>query len=332
MSTNFDMDALFHPNVEIGAEKGTKTSGEYSPSADKGQNGIYKSIIRFVTWWQDPQHSIADKWVCWLVDSVTNRGRNVDCPSSVGQPSPLQDMYCKFKNSESVQEQKKAEIFSRKHQYAAIIQVIKDDQNKEAEGKLLIWKFGKKIYEKIEAEKKPVIGDPHEPFDLLDGKAFALVINKVAGFNNYDQSRFLDKKIPLLLPRKDGQPSPINNNTPREDVFNFLKENSPDLSKYAFKEWDQDTREYVNAVINGVSGIVPSAGMADVRNNVNKTSKPAPSMPANSNITSQDITLEDLNLDMGNMGGLPTLDLPDIGAPGSSGGLSINLDDEIANL
>ena len=74
MSTNFDMDALFHPNVEIGAEKGTKTSGEYSPSADKGQNGIYKSIIRFVTWWQDPQHSIADKWVCWLVDSVTKTG------------------------------------------------------------------------------------------------------------------------------------------------------------------------------------------------------------------------------------------------------------------
>jgi hypothetical protein len=329
MSSNYDLDALFHPNVNIEADKGSKSSGEYSPSADKGQNGVYKSIIRFVTWWPDPNNSIFDKWVCWLVDPVTSRGRSIDCPSSVGQPSPLQDMYWKFKNSESVQDQKKAEIFSRRHQYAAIIQVIKDDQNKEAEGKLLVWKFGKKIQEKIEAEKKPVLGDPHEPFDLLDGKAFALIINKVAGYNNYDQSRFLDKKIPLLIPRKeDGQPIPINNNTPREEVFNFLKENSPDLSQYAFKEWDQETHDYVNAVILGVSGVVPSTGFANVRDNVNKPSSPSQS---SSNITSQDLSLDDLNLDVG-MGGLSDLNLPDIGSPENITGLSINLDDELLNL
>jgi len=314
MENKYDLNSLFHPNVEMG--KDLKNTGEYQPDAAKGQNGIYKSIIRFVTWWQDPQHSISDKWVCWLVDPVTNRGRLVDCPSSVGKPSVLQDMFFKLRKSESIQEQKKSEIFSRKHLYTAVVQIVKDDQNKEAEGKLMIWKFGKKIFEKIEAEKKPVIGEPHEPFDLLDGKAFALVITKAAGFNNYDQSRFLDKKIPLLLPdEKTGKLLPINDKTSREVVFNFLKEQSPDLTKYAFKEWDQEMHDYVNQVILAVTGQIPSAAYADIRNNPSQSApagtpgKQTP--PTGTGITASDLNLDDLNLGSG-LNSLPNLDLPNL--------------------
>jgi len=318
------MDALFHPKVEISGEKASKNADEYQPSADKGQNGVYKSIIRFVSWWQDPQHSIADKWVCWLVDPVTNRGRMVDCPSSIGQPSTLQDMFFKLRKSESIQEQKKSEIFSRKHQYAAIIQVIKDDQNKEAEGKLLVYKFGKKVWEKIEAEKKPVYGEPHEPFDLLDGKAFALVISKVSGFNNYDQSKFLDKKIPLLIPNAEEKLIPINERTQREEVYNFLKTGTPDLSKYIFKPWDQEMHDYVNQVIVAVTGQVPSSGYASVRNAVNSPTESTPS----AGISSEEISIDELNL---GTPGVIDLDLPDLKTDNDFG-LGGDLDDAIKNL
>lgn len=326
MSENYDLNSLFHPDVEM-SSGATGNTAEYSPSADKGQNGVYKSIIRFVTWWEDPHHSYVDKWVCWLEDPVTQRGRMVDCPSSIGKPSPLQDMFFKLRKSESIQEQKKSEIFSRKHQYAAIIQVIKDDNYKEAEGKLLIYRFGKKIFEKYEAEKKPVIGEPHEPFDLLDGKAFALIITKVAGFNNYDQSRFLDKKIPLLIPSEEGKLIPINDKTPRETVFNFLKENSPDLNKYKFKEWDQETHDYVNQVITTVTGQVPSSGYAAVRNSEKQKA------PASSGIVTSELSIEDLEND-DSIGDLPDLDLPDLddNKENDSGGFSGDLDDAIANL
>jgi len=342
MSTNYDMDALFHPKVDMGTDKGAKTNeGEYSPSADKGTNGIYQSVIRFVTWWQDPQHSFTDKWACWLVDPMTNRGRSVDCPSSVGKPSPLQDMFFKLRKSESVQEQKKSEIFSRKHVYAAIVQVIKDQHNKDAEGKLLIYRFGKKIYEKIESEKKPIVGDPHEPFDLLDGKAFQLIITKQSGFNNYDQSKFIDKKIPLLLPvNVKGQVvpfgtegiklQPINDKTPREIVFEFLKTNSPDLSKYGYKEWDQDTHEYVNQVILAVTGQTPSSAYADVRNNQGqKAPAAAPQKPA-TGITTSELSLDDLDVNSP-ITDLPELDLPDVNS-NNNFGLPGDLDDAIANL
>lgn len=344
MSTNYDMDALFHPKVEMGGTKTSQTEGEYAPSADKGTNGVYQSVIRFVSWWQDPHHSYVDKWICWLVDPVTNRGRMVDCPSSVGQPSPLQDMFFKLRKSESIQEQKKADIFSRKHLYAAVIQVIKDPHNKDLEGKLLIWKFGKKVFEKIESEKKPLVGDPHEPFDLIDGKAFQLIITKQSGFNNYDQSKFLEKKIPLLLPvnargeviplNAEGMKlQPISDKTPREVVFEFLKTNSPDLGKYSYKEWDEEMREYVNHVIVQVTGQTPSGAYADVRNNQGQkspASPTAPPKPSNQGITSTDLTLEDLDLGSG-ISDLPDLNLPDINS-GNSFGLPGDLDEAIANL
>jgi hypothetical protein len=329
MSNNYDLDALFHPNVEIG-DQTPKNTVEYSPVADKGKNGVYQSVIRFIAWWEDPQHSISEKWVCWLVDPLTNRGRYVDCPSSVGKPSPLQDMFFKLRKSESVQEQKKAEIFSRRHSFSAIIQVIKDDQNKELVGKLLVWKFGKKIFEKIEAEKKPIIGEPHEPFDLLDGKAFSVVVTKVAGFNNYDQSKFLDTKIPLFILDDNGKFMKINAKTPRETVFNYLKENSPDLSKYAFKDWDQETHDYVNQIITSVTGESVSSTYATVRN---APQKPATSESSkNKGITSTDLSLEDLNINSSDLDSLPDLNLPDIETKGNLGGLDGDLDEALNSI
>lgn len=331
MAENYDMDALFHPKVDIG-DATSKNLVEYNPTADKGQSGVYKSVIRFVAWWQDPQHSIFEKWVSWLVDPVTNRGRFIDCPSSVGKPSPLQDMFFKLRKSESIQDQKKSEIFSRRHSFAAIIQVIKDDQNKEMEGKLMVWKFGKKIFDKIEAEKKPVIGEPHEPFDLLDGKAFAVVVTKVSGFNNYDQSKFLDKKIPLLLPdEKTGKLLPINEKTSRELVFNFLKEKSPDLNKYAFKEWDQETHDYVDQVITAVTGETPSVSYAGARNAPQSANKATPAAAKSSGITATDLSLDDLNID-NNLGSLAGLDdLPELNSS-SDFGITGDLDEALNGI
>jgi len=321
------LDALFNPIVELG-ETNASNKGDYSPSADKGNNGVYQSIIRFIPYWQNPQKSITEKWVSWLVDPVTTKGKFVDCPSSVGKPSPLQDTYWKLKKSESVQDQKKAEIFSRRHNYACLIQVIKDDHNKELEGKILVWKFGIKVWEKINSELKPPIGDPHNPFDLLKGKLFALKITKVSGFNNYDQSKFVDKVIPLVIPDEKGKLQPITEKTDKQMVFDFLKENSADLSKYSYKEWDQDTHNYVNQVIIAVTG------HGNVASNYASARPGTPTGTTESNksgIQSHDITIDELNSDLGGLGSLPDLNLPNL--PNSAGiGIGGDLEDALRGL
>ena len=331
--SNYDLNSLFHPQVEMGDT--VKNTEEYQPTADRGQNGVYKSVVRFVPWWSNPNNSISDKWVCWLVDPISNRGRSVDCPSTVGKQSILQDMFFKLRKSESVQEKAKAQIFSRRRSFAALIQVIKDDQNKDLVGKILVWKFGIKVWEKINAEKKPVIGEPHEAFDLLDGKAFAVVVTKTVtttptgtmSYNNYDQSKFLDKKIPLYLKIGDKLQS-INEKTPQTTVFNYLKENSPDLNKYAYKEWDQETKDYVNQVIVAVTGQTPSAAYADLRN---PGSTPAAgSKKPDSGITSTDLTLDDLNSGLDNLSNMD-LDIPELNL-GSDNGIGGDLDEALNNI
>lgn len=332
MNNQENYNAFFSPDVEVNEPKATQ-SDEYNPSAAKGKNNVYQSVIRFIPWWQNPKTgSIQEKWVSYLQDPVTNRGRYVDCPSSVGKPSPLQDIYWKLKKSESVQEQKLADTFSRRHSYASLIQVIRDENAPELEGKILVWRYGVKIWEKINSELKPIVGEKHDPFDIINGKVFALVITKQSGFNNYDQSKFLDKKIPLCLPgpEKDGKISlqPIDANSDKKMVFDWVKENSPDLSKYSYREWDQETFDYVNHVITAVTGQGSVSQKYD--SVVNRPSGSPASSPA-AGISSSEISVENLDLD-GDLdipGGLDLPDIEDTDLP-DIGGISGDLDSIIS--
>ena len=329
MAQNFnDYDALFNPQVETKEAK-TGSGDEYQPSAAKGKNNVYQAIIRFIPWYLSPKQSIKEKWVCWLVDPVTQKGRFVDCPSSVGKPSILQDIYWKLKKSESVMMVKQAEVFSRKHSYASLIQVIKDDNNKELEGKILVWKYGVKVWEKINAELKPIIGDPQDPFDILNGKAFALTITKVSGFNNYDQSKFIDKpRIPLLIPDAANKLIPIKAESDKKAVFEWVKANSPELSKHEYKEWDQETHDYVNQVIVAVTGQGSvSTKMADVNAVMTGNQPSKPVTPSSSGISATSISLDDLS-GLGMDSVLPSLDIPGMN---DLGGISGDLDEILKN-
>jgi len=332
MSEQENYNAFFSPDVEANEPKAGQTS-EYNPSAAKGKNNVYQSIIRFIPWYQNPKHgSIQEKWVSYLIDPVTNRGRYVDCPSSVGKPSPLQDIFWKLKKSESVQEQKVADTFSRRHSYASLIQVIRDENAPELEGKILVWRYGVKIWEKINSELKPVIGDKHDPFEILGGKAFALVITKVSGYNNYDQSKFIDKKIPLCIPgEKEGKKvlNPINESSDKKKVFDWVKDNSPDLGKYSYQEWDQETFDYVNHVIVAVTGQGSVTQKYDnvVNRKTSAASAPSAGLPTN------EISVENISLDGDDFGGdvgssFPDLDLGDLPQVEGLGG---DLDDIIGN-
>jgi hypothetical protein len=335
MSNQENYNAFFSPDVEVneGSKQGSAT--EYNPSADKGKNKIYQSIIRFIPWWQNPKHgSIQDKWVSYLIDPITNRGRYVDCPSSVGKPSPLQDIYWKLKKSDSVQEQKLADTFSRRHSYASLIQVIKDENAPELEGKILVWRYGVKIWEKINAELKPVIGEKHDPFDIFNGKAFALVITKVSGFNNYDQSKFVDKRIPLCIPsERDGKMvlTPITENSDKQEIFNWVKENSADLGKYEYQEWDQETFDYVNHIIVSVTGKGNTSQKYD--SIVNRPDSREVASTRTQSSSSSGISVQDIDLGSDDISGNHDSDIPDLDIPDlpSIEGIGGDLDDIIGS-
>jgi hypothetical protein len=83
----------------------------------------------------------------------------------------------------------------RKLTYIANILVLSDPSNPENEGQIKLYKFGKKIFDKISEAMNPEFADetPVNPFDMWEGANFKLKIRNVEGYRNYDKSEFADK-------------------------------------------------------------------------------------------------------------------------------------------
>lgn len=248
----FDLFDL--PTNEIIKEINPKSEYEvYKPGAKDGKDNVYKALIKFLPWHKDVTKSVMSKWTVWLTHPDRDESRMIDCPSTIKQPSILQQVFFGLRKSPNASENELASNFGRREQFHSLIQIIKDPNEPENEGKIKVFKYGKKIYDKIKSLANPEEGmdiEPNNPFDIFKGKPFMLQIKLVAGYNNYDDSFFLDKEQPLLI-----KGSPVENNKKNYDMIRkYLEENSPDLEKYDFHPWDVDTKDFV---ISAIQAIVP---------------------------------------------------------------------------
>ncbi len=247
-------------------EERSVTKNIFKPDSKNGKEGVYKAVVRFLPWHKDVKKSVMKKWSSWMYNPASDEGRMVDCPSTVGKKSILQDLFWKYKKSDSVADQKIAENFSRKQRFASLVQIVKDDNNPDTVGQIMVWPYGVKIYNKLQAEMKPEFGKPHIPFDLFEGKPFFVHVTQVAGFNNYDNCRFLDEKLPITIGGEKMEKSP--------ECLAKIKEylnTSPDLSVYDYQEWDKNMEEFVNQTIQA---IIPGGRMIESVERVNQTAKP----------------------------------------------------------
>jgi len=254
---SFDFDSLLSNDISLDAFNKPTRSDDlvYKPKAQDGKDNVYKAVIRFIPWYKNPKQSIIEKWTGWLEDPSTGKGRYVDCPSSVGQQSPLLNMWRKLKDSENPYEREMSKIFSRRLNCYSLVQIIKDSSNPELEGKIRVFKFGKKLKDKIEAELNPEIGEPKDPFNLLKGRRFVLHITRQGEWDNYDNSKFDGEAYPIIS-TQDGQidlREAMTDPTLKSTIAEWLEKNSPNLDEFAFKPWDDDMVNYVNNVIKSVT-------------------------------------------------------------------------------
>ena len=133
---------------------------------------------------------------------------------------------------------------------------------------------------------------------------------------------------------ENGKMKPISDKTDKQSVLAYLKENSPDLKKYAFQEWTAETHEYVNNVITQVTGIVPSNTYAKINENI-KSSGPLnqqqkPQGKSASGITSTELNLDDLNTGSAHSSAMD-FELPEV-PDANSFGIGGDLEDALAGI
>lgn len=244
---------IFNPTGAVNAPR-TGNTDLYKVSFKEGKNGIYTSTIRFLPWVNDPAHCIIDKQVTWLKNPVTGKGMYVDDPRSIGEYSPVTDMFFKLYNTKiDKYVQFAKENLSSKLQYASLVQIINDEQHPELNGQIKIFIYGKKIWQKIyDQEHLPGI-QPVNPFHPIEGKYFYIRCVDQSGFNNFDQSMFLDKgngSSAMWIPNPQGGPMfQIDENTDQNLVIDYLKTASPDLSKYEYQPWTPEQAKFVDEVL-----------------------------------------------------------------------------------
>jgi len=257
----FDIFNLGVKDLDTG-EKDKGASDLYTPKPDQGQDGTYKSLIRFLPNPKNPRKPFIRKYVYWLEDAEGN-GFYADSPSTVGEKCPVQDMFFKLRNSDSAVDKKMSEGLKRKEVYYALVQIVKDPQKPDLEGQVKVMKFGYKIKAKIDEELNPQFDEPTQVFDPFEGKNFELIISKKAGFPNYDASKFQGKRSSMIL---NGSPVSDSNES-RKAILDYLTD-APDLNNFDYQPWTDDQRRKIMNVLSQFSS--PGKSIENVTSNVNR--------------------------------------------------------------
>ena len=160
----------------------------WKPEVDASGNGY--AVIRFlpapegetVPWAKVYSHAFQGPGGWYIENSRT----------TLGEKDPVGEVNRQHWNDGTEEGKDIARRQKRKLSYYSNIQVIKDPKHPENEGKVFLYKYGKKIHDKILAAMQPEFQDetPVNVFDLWEGANFKLKIKKVAGFWNYDSSEF----------------------------------------------------------------------------------------------------------------------------------------------
>jgi len=119
----------------------------------------------------------------WLIDT---------CLTTMNQKCPVCEHNSSLWNNGTDAGKDVARKQKRKLTYVSNIYVVKDPANPENEGKVFLYKYGKKIFDKLTAAMQPEFEDEEaiDPFDFWQGANFKLKAKNVAGYRNYDSSEF----------------------------------------------------------------------------------------------------------------------------------------------
>ena len=181
--------------ISGGEGKGGADDRFWTPTVDKAGNGY--AVIRFlppkegedVPFVRIFDHGFQGPGGWYIENSLTTLGKN----------DPVSEYNSKLWNSGIEANKDIARKQKRRLHFISNIYVVSDSGNPANEGKVFLYKYGKKIFDKLKEAMEPQFADEEaiNPFDLWAGANFKLKIRNLEGYRNYDKSEF-DKPGPLL--------------------------------------------------------------------------------------------------------------------------------------
>jgi len=161
----------------------------WKPTRDKAGNGY--AVVRFLPakegedlpWVRYWDHGFKGPTGLWYIENSL---------TSIGQDDPVSESNSVLWNSGRDEDKALARERKRRLHYISNVLVVSDPENPQNEGKVFLYQFGKKIFDKIMDVMQPQFADeqPVNPYDFWEGADFKIKIRKVEGWVNYDKSEF----------------------------------------------------------------------------------------------------------------------------------------------
>jgi hypothetical protein len=254
-------------------DKSKKDERFWTPTVDEQGNGY--AVLRFLpapAGEDDPfirmfDHGFQGVGGWYIENSLT----------TIGEDDPVGKLNSELWNSGIDANKDVARKQKRRLHFISNIYVVKDSGNPANEGKVFLWKYGKKLFEKITDAMNPKFEDedPTNPFDLWEGANFKLKIRNVEGYRNYDKSEFDRQSV--LGGFEDEKLEAIWNQEHSLKAF---------LDKSNFKSYD-DLQKRLNKVL-GLDVPAPSREPVQEQKEPSKSTASAPKKEEDNPWTSDD--------------------------------------------
>lgn len=192
-SRSADISKLVSAAQEASGQKQTtnkyQDDRKWKPTVDEAGNGY--AVIRFLPanenmdtpWVRYWDHGFKGPTGQWYIEKSL---------TTIGQKDPVSELNSRLWNSGIEADKETARAQKRRLHYVSNILVVNDPANPSNNGKVMIYEYGKKIFDKIMDLMQPTYPgeEPVNPFDFWNGADFELKIRNVAGYRNYDKSDF----------------------------------------------------------------------------------------------------------------------------------------------
>lgn len=217
--------------------------------ADKAGNGT--ATIRFLPradgdelpWVKIFSHGFQGPTGKWYIENSL---------TTIGESDPVGELNSRLWNTGSDADKETARKQKRKLSYIANVLIISDPKHPENEGQVKLFKFGKKIFDKIMDKARPTFEDetPVNVFDFWEGADFKLRMRKVDGYPNYDQSTFME-------PSAVGDDNAIIGISKKQFLLNEF------LDRKNFKTYEELSRKLASVLNSDTTSIPTAASLSE---------------------------------------------------------------------
>ena len=245
----------------------------WKPTVDKAGNGY--AVIRFLPapkseelpWIRYWDHGFKGPTGLWYIENSL---------TSIGQTDPVGELNSRLWNSGIEADKEKARAQKRRLHYVTNVYIVSDPSNPDNEGKVFLYQFGKKIFDKIMDMMQPSFADEKavNPFDLWEGANFKLKIRNVEGYRNYDKSEF------------DSPATLSDDDSVLEGIYNKQSSLQEFLDPKNFKTYDE-----LKMKLSRVLGEEVSAGVNTIKQETQLgESTPPPELKSAEPVTAEELS------------------------------------------